>query len=100
MNSKTVPAELKEVRARIDEIDLQLLELLAKRFALTHQVGVLKAEQALAAVDSAREEEKLEELRARCAEFGLDPELVGELFTRIMAEVVRNHNRLRQQQEA
>jgi len=100
MSSDKIPEELMAVRAKIDEIDRKLIALLGERFNLTHQVGILKASQALAAVDSERESQKLEELRAHCAEHGLDPDLITELFTRIMQEVVRNHHRLRQQQEA
>ncbi len=96
MNNKKVPKELLEARDRIDQIDRNLVELLAARFELTHQVGVLKANQELSALDESREAEKLEELRQLCSDKGLDPELITELFRRIMEEVVKNHNKLRQ----
>lgn len=96
MNNKKVPKELLEARDRIDQIDRNLVELLAARFELTHQVGVLKANQELSALDESREAEKLEELRQLCSDKGLDPELITELFRRIMEEVVKNHNQLRQ----
>lgn len=96
MGSDSVPTALLEAREKIDEIDRKLVEILAERFALTHQVGVLKADQELAAVDSAREAEKLAELQQLCEERKLNPELVTELFRRIMEEVVNNHKRLRE----
>ena len=97
MSGELVPAELAEARDRIDDIDREMVELLAVRFKLTHHVGLLKAEQALEALDESREAEKLSVLRKLCADKGLDAELITELFKRIMREVVKNHNRLRNQ---
>lgn len=98
MESESVPAELLSVREKIDQIDQRIIELLAHRFELTHQVGQLKASHALEAIDSAREKEKLADIQALCQQYDLNPGLVSELFTRIMEEVVRNHNRLRDRQ--
>ena len=94
MGSDAVPEELLEVREKIDQIDTRLVELLAERFALTHRVGLLKASRELEAVDAQREAEKLARLRVLCAQHDLNPELVTQLFTCIMEEVVRNHRRL------
>ena len=95
MSEDSVPAELLEVRQKIDAIDAQLVEILAARFELTHQVGLLKASQQLDALDSGREAEKLARLREMCADNGLNPDLVTELFSKIMQEVVKNHRKLR-----
>ena len=95
MTSESVPVELLEVRKKIDHLDKKLINLLAERFALTHQVGVLKATKELDAVDAEREAQKLAELTDLCKQHDLNPQLVTELFTKIMEEVVRNHNQLR-----
>lgn len=97
MTVESVPAELLEAREKIDQIDSQLITLLAERFALTHRVGLLKANNELAALDAGREAQKLADLRTLCAQHQLNPELVTELFTRIMEEVVRNHKQIRNQ---
>ena len=96
MGSNTVPTELLEVREKIDAIDRKLLELLAERFALTHQAGLLKANLELEAVDTVRKAQKLANLRALCEEYELNPDFVTVLFTSIMEEVVRNHRRLQE----
>lgn len=96
MESESLPAELLSVREKIDELDHELIKLLARRFELTHQVGKLKASHALEALDSSRETEKLERIRALCEHNALNPDLVADLFCRIMEEVVRNHKRLRE----
>lgn len=95
MTSQSPPAELLAAREQIDAIDRELVELLGKRFEQTHQVGLLKASQALAPVDATREAEKLAELSALCERHNLNPVLVTELFSKIMAEVVKNHRQLR-----
>ncbi|NQV71062.1 MAG: chorismate mutase [Pseudohongiella sp.] len=96
MASEPVPTELLEVRAKIDLIDKDLLALLGERFVLTHQVGLLKASQALEAVDAKREAEKLAELSSLCEQHNLNPELIIALFSKIMEEVVKNHKQLRE----
>ena len=96
MSEQAIPAELQEIRKQIDAIDEGLLRLLAERFQLTHAVGVLKASQDLNSFDSSRESEKISRLRELCTNLEIDPNLVEELFTRIMQEVVKNHDKLRQ----
>lgn len=94
MTSSSVPTELLEARKEIDRIDRALIDLLAARFEQTHKVGLLKALNALQAVDAQRESQKIAELRQLCEANGLNPDLVTELFTRIMQEVVKNHREL------
>jgi len=95
MTPQSPPAELLAAREQIDVVDRELVELLGKRFEFTHQVGLLKASQALEPVDTTREAEKLAELSALCEQYNLNPALVTELFSKIMAEVVKNHRQLR-----
>ncbi|MFM1897448.1 MAG: hypothetical protein RLZZ385_2522 [Pseudomonadota bacterium] len=94
MTAEPIPQDLLQVREQIDQIDAELVELLAKRFALTYQVGRLKARNRLEAVDPAREAGKLAALKSLSEERNLNPELVTGIFTAIMAEVVRNHRKL------
>lgn len=94
MGDTAIPPQLIDARDKIDEIDRELILLLAKRFALTQQVGHLKASSKLEALDARREEHKLATIRKLCQEQSLNPELVSGIFTQIMAEVVRNHRRL------
>lgn len=100
MTAESVPVELLEVREKIDQIDAKLIEILAQRFALTQKVGMLKASKALNAVDAGREAQKLAKLQELCEAQGLNPELISELFTKIMAEVVKNHELIRAQQQS
>ncbi len=98
MAENTLPEELLNAREKIDQIDSELLELLAQRFALTFRVGEVKAMQSLESFDPQREAQKIEKLRAQSAQLGLNPDLVEQLFTDIMKEVVKNHQRFKQRQ--
>ena len=97
MSDNAIPAELLSVREKIDAIDERLLDLLAERFQLSHQVGLLKANQQLSALDATREAEKLARLADLSSDRDLNPELIQELFRRIMQQVVQNHERLKVQ---
>ena len=99
MGSASVPAELLILRDDIDAIDAELLQALAKRFALSKRVGERKAYMDLEPFDGAREAEKLARLRALAADLGLNASLVDELFSRIMREAVQNHKQLREARE-
>lgn len=93
--NETVLADLAEIRERVDAMDERLVRLLAERFALTHRIGLLKASERLAPLDARREREKLAALKALGGERGLNPDMIADLFGRIMREVVDNHERLR-----
>lgn len=91
MATEQATKELLEARQQIDEIDCKLIEVLDERFYLTRQVGLLKAAQRLSSLDSTREAEKLAKLRSLCLGTSLNPDFIEELFSRIMEEVVKNH---------
>jgi chorismate mutase len=95
MVNNILPPELLQARARIDEIDNELIKLLADRFSQTLQVGRIKAIQELQSFDPDRETQKIQKLRKMSEEMGINPDLVANLFTQIMQEVVRNHQRLK-----
>jgi monofunctional chorismate mutase len=95
MVNNILPPELLQARARIDEIDNELIKLLADRFSQTLQVGRIKAIQELQSFDPDRETQKIQKLRKMSEEMGINPDLVANLFTQIMQEVVQNHQRLK-----
>jgi chorismate mutase len=86
-----VAAELGRLRHSIDNMDAALVHLLAERFAVTQQVGVLKAAHGLPPADPAREAEQIARLRALAVDARLDPEFAEKFLGFIVAEVVRHH---------
>lgn len=90
-----VPRELLQLRDSIDRIDEEIIAALARRFAVTEQVGKLKARHDLESVDPVREQEKLQRLRDQAGQHGINPDFVRALFQQIFDEVVKNHRQLR-----
>ena len=82
---------LQEYRARIDELDEQLICLLAERFEITKTVGELKAETGLPAADPQREKEQIARLHEIARNEGMDPVFGEKVFRLIVDEVIRHH---------
>jgi chorismate mutase len=91
MPSQQVPDELLTLREKIDSIDEEMLDLLARRFNITARVGELKAESGLDSIDPVREQEKLERLRALAEDKSLNSEFILDLYQILFDEVVKNH---------
>ena len=87
--------QLKEFRDSIDNIDAALVFLLSERFKITHKVGVLKAENTLLPADKSREAQQVSRLRKLSKEADLDPEFTEKMLNFIIAEVISNHENLR-----
>lgn len=87
----TTPAELLALRGSIDNIDAALIHMLAERFRCTKAVGILKAEQGLAAADPEREKRQVARLRALAQDSNLDPDFAEKFLNFIVKEVIRHH---------
>jgi chorismate mutase len=92
----TVPddAVLAGYRGRIDELDAELLRLLAERFDITKAVGAFKARTGLPPADPAREQQQVARLRRIAEEVGMDPAFSEKVFRLIVDEVIRHHERI------
>ncbi|MGJ9696141.1 chorismate mutase [Actinotignum sp. GS-2025a] len=87
-------AELGALRARLDVLDAQLIELLGQRKQVTDAVGRLKDRYRLPARDMAREGVQ----HARIAELargaGLDPDFAVRVHNVITSRAVEEHQRI------
>lgn len=92
--------ELARLRDSIDNMDAALIHLLAERFKITQQVGVLKAREGLPPADPDREARQIARLRALAEEAHLDPEFAEKFLNFIVSEVVRHHELIRHEGEA
>ena len=88
---------LQRFRQSIDNIDAALVFLLAERFKVTQAVGVYKAEAGLPPADPGREDAQIARLRALARDADLDPEFSEKFLRFIIDEVIRHHERLRDQ---
>ena len=75
---------LKPYRERIDSLDDQIVDLLVERTAIIREVGHLKHRENIPSVLQGRVDEVRERAAARAADKGLDPDLVREIYARLI----------------
>ncbi len=78
--------QLTALRDEIDDIDAQLVALLAKRRAVTTKVGLLKREAGIPIFAPEREASLLTVRRQQAIEVGLSPELIEDILRRLMQD--------------
>jgi chorismate mutase/prephenate dehydrogenase len=78
-------AHLRELRDEIDEIDREIVELLAKRLRLVMKVGEFKRAHDLAIYDPDRERDLLARV-AKHAPAPLEPEMAQRIFQCVIQE--------------
>ncbi len=80
---------INQLRSQIDELDNQLMELLAKRMRVCREIGQYKKEHNMTILQAARYNEILEKRGAQGALCGMDAEFVAKVFENIHEESVR-----------
>ncbi|MCB2080495.1 MAG: chorismate mutase [Novosphingobium sp.] len=86
-------------RKSIDNIDAALIHMLAERFRITKAVGEYKAQTELPPADPGREQRQIARLRNLAEEADLDPEFSEKFLRFIIDEVIRHHERAREQND-
>lgn len=94
METSEIQTLLAPVRQRIDNLDAALIHILAERFRCTDEVGMLKAEHALASKDHDRENRQFVRARSIAVESGSDPEMIEEILKFVISRVVDRHERM------
>jgi chorismate mutase-like protein len=80
-------AELTSWRKQLDALDFELIELLAKRFAVNREVRRYKDANGLSVTDPERERAMLEERVRLAEEHGIDGQFTEDLYRHILAYV-------------
>ena len=83
---------LAELRAQIDSLDEELLQLLAKRLNVVHKIGEVKLQHGLPIYVPQRESEMLQKKREAATQLGLSPNLIEDILRRIMRESYVSEN--------
>ncbi|MGH1367204.1 MAG: chorismate mutase [Maritimibacter sp.] len=78
---------LAELRAGIDAIDAEIMQLLAERLAYADAVVPLKAAAGIAAAAPSRVQDVINKVRNKAQETGFDPE-IAEPMWRVMIEAI------------
>lgn len=71
------------LRKQIDGLDKQIVELIAKRMDVVHQVGAYKKANNIPPLDESRWNAVLQEKIALAKSLGIDTSLVADIFNRI-----------------
>ena len=88
-DEKTTTEGIGQLRGQIDELDNQLMELLAKRMRICREIGQYKKEHNMTVFQANRYNEILEKRGAQGALCGMDPEFIATVFESIHEESVR-----------
>lgn len=88
-NKPLQPESLSEMRARIDALDNELLEILAKRMEVSREIGEYKLSHGIPVIQSHRFGNLLASRIETAASMGMGEEFVRNLFSVIHAESVR-----------
>jgi chorismate mutase len=75
--------DIEKLRREINNVDQELVSLLAKRFQLTSQIGAIKREKGLKVFDKNREQEILEKWLQVS---DLEPEFLKNILNLILSE--------------
>ena len=78
-----------ELRKQIDELDNQLMELLAKRMRVCREIGQYKKEHNMTVLQTGRYNEIQNKRGAQGALCGMDPDFVRKIFEEVHEESVR-----------
>ncbi len=94
-DQKKAAEVLAEHRESIDRLDSILIYTLGERFKHTQAVGRLKAEHDLPASDPAREAKQIARLEDLAEKANLDPEFATKFLNFIISEVIRHHEKIK-----
>ena len=85
-DKSTFEQKLAILRDEIDEIDSQLVALLAKRRTVTTKVGLLKSAEGIAIFAPEREASLIKLRREQAKDAGISPELIEDILRRLMQD--------------
>lgn len=88
-NTPVMPGSLTELRTRIDALDEELLDILAKRMEVSREIGQYKSSRNMPVVQSERFGDLLSSRIKSAAAMGMSDEFVRNIFSAIHEESVR-----------
>lgn len=86
--------ELAHLRNEIDRLDRSLIEILAKRFKITHEIGLIKKSANLPPIDPQREDQQSKIIAELARNAGLREEVALKVLRAIIDEVVNDHKKI------
>lgn len=88
-DTKQTTENLSQLRSQIDEIDNDLIDLLAKRMRVSREIGVYKKEHSMPILQAPRYDEILQKRQILGESLGMDGDFMKHVFVAIHEESVR-----------
>jgi chorismate mutase len=88
-DSTQTTENLSELRRQIDDIDENLLEILARRMRISREIGIYKKEHNMPILQTPRYGEILEKRARTAVEMDLNPEFIEKIMKEIHEESIR-----------
>ena len=85
---------LGKLRKEIDELDQEILQIIAKRVEVVKKIGKLKTSNNIPFVDEKRRLELMELITRKAEEFGLSKEFIKKLYSTIHDHAVEIQKRV------
>jgi len=92
---KIPPMDLHDLRKRLNELDRQLIELIAERQSVVEKVGEHKRAAGQATRDYAREKQVLDRVRAGAEELGIAPDVAEQVMRLLILTSLTRQERAR-----
>ena len=86
---------ISELREKIDTIDDQISKLIAERMNLAKEIGQIKNNAGLKVINPERERVVFQKLAVRCAEIGINDELLKPVWEEILKTSHKIQNEVR-----
>lgn len=93
-SSESAGIDFSSQRRLIDEIDHEIIMLLAKRMEIAREIGSVKRDQGLTVFQPLRYNETIERCAGICNENGLNADAVKEIFELVHSESIRQQLRV------
>jgi chorismate mutase len=89
-----LPELFVQLRTQIDQMDDELIRILAERMKLADQIGILKKEHNITILQTERWNAILERISAQAAELGLSEEFIKRYFDAVHLESIHHQNQV------
>ena len=89
-----LPEQLLSLRAQINQLDQQLVEVLGERFEISRLIGEFKRKNGLPALDPGREAAIVENWVEMAQDNDIDPEFTQRFIQMILDQVVAEHEEI------
>lgn len=95
MTNSEYQTQLQKYRSVINDLDIDLLQILSKRFVTTNNIGILKQKHQIEVIDIERQQAHKQNLCLLAKKYNLDPIFISELFELIMKKSVNEQQKLK-----